>query len=58
MMTPRQVVRASLDGLDRGRLRVVVGWPNRVLGFLALRLAPGRLARRVAGSLYRPRAGA
>ena len=56
MMTPRQVVEASLDGLERGRLRVVVGLPNRVLGFLAQRLAPGRLARGVAGYLYRPRA--
>jgi short-subunit dehydrogenase len=56
MMTPRQVVEASLDGLERGRLRVVVGLSNRVLGFLAQRLAPGRLARGVAGYLYRPRA--
>lgn len=56
MMTPRQVVQASLDGLERGRLRAVVGLPNRVLGFLAQRLAPGRLARGVAGYLYRPRA--
>jgi short-subunit dehydrogenase len=56
MMTPRQVVEASLDGLERGRLRVVVGLSNRVLGFLAQRLAPGRLARCVAGYLYRPRA--
>ena len=56
MMTPRQVVEASLEGLDRGRLRVVVGLSNRVLGFLAQRLAPGRLARGVAGYLYRPRA--
>ena len=56
MMTPRQVVEASLDGLERGRLRVVVGFPNRVLGFLTRRLAPAWLARRVAGELYRPRA--
>ena len=55
MMTPRQVVEASLDGLDRRRLRVVVGFSNRVLGFVTRRLAPGWLARRVAGELYRPR---
>ena len=55
MMTPRQVVEASLDGLERGRLRVVVGFSNRVLGFLTQRLAPVWLARRVAGELYRPR---
>jgi short-subunit dehydrogenase len=54
-MTPQEVVRASLDGLDRGRLRVVVGLSNRILGFLVRRVAPGPLARRVAGDLYRPR---
>jgi len=55
MMTPRQVVEASLEALDRGRLRVVVGFSNRVLGFVTQRLAPAWLARRVAGELYRPR---
>jgi short-subunit dehydrogenase len=55
MMTPRQVVEASLAGLDRGRLRVVVGFSNRVLGFVTRRLAPTWLARRVAGELYRSR---
>jgi len=55
MMTSSQVVAASLDGLDRGRLRVVVGFSNRVLGFVTRRLAPAWLARRVAGELYRPR---
>jgi short-subunit dehydrogenase len=54
-MTADAVVRASLEGLDRGRLRVVAGWPNRVLGFVVQRLAPRGLARRVAGELYRPR---
>jgi short-subunit dehydrogenase len=53
MMTPRQVVEASLVGLESGRLRVVVGIPNRVLGFVTQRFAPNWLARRVAGSLYR-----
>lgn len=55
MMTPRQVVEASLAGLDRGRSRVVVGFSNRVLGFVTRRLAPEWLARRVAGELYRAR---
>jgi short-subunit dehydrogenase len=55
MMTPDAVVRASLEGLDRGRVRVVAGWPNRALGFVVQRLVPRSLARRVAGELYRPR---
>jgi short-subunit dehydrogenase len=58
MMTADQVVRASLRGLDRGRVRVVAGWSNRLLGFAVQRLAPRGLARRVAGALYRPRGGA
>jgi hypothetical protein len=57
MMTADEVVRASLVGLDRGKVRVVAGWPNRVLGFVVQRLAPRGLARRVAGELYRPRDG-
>ena len=55
MMTPRDVVQASLDGLDHGRRRVVVGFSNRILGWVTRRLAPAGLARRVAGELYRPR---
>jgi short-subunit dehydrogenase len=58
MMTPADVAEASLHGLDRGRVRVVAGWPNRLLGFVVQRLAPRGLARRVAGELYRPRGGA
>jgi short-subunit dehydrogenase len=55
MMTPRDVVAASLAGLENEKLRVVVGVSNRVLGFVAQRFAPGWLARRVAGGLYRDR---
>jgi short-subunit dehydrogenase len=55
LMTPRDVVEASLDGLDRGKGRVVVGFSNRLLGWVTRRLAPAALARRVAGELYRPR---
>jgi uncharacterized protein len=57
VMTPEAVVRASLEGLDRGRVRVVAGWSNRLLGFLSQRLAPRGLSRRVAGRLYKPIAG-
>jgi hypothetical protein len=55
MLTPQEVVRASLEGLESGRLRVVVGLSNRLLGFLVRRVAPSSLARRVAADLYRPR---
>jgi short-subunit dehydrogenase len=55
LMTAREVVEVSLAALDRRRLRVVVGIPNRLLGFVTQRLAPNALARRVAGELYRPR---
>jgi short-subunit dehydrogenase len=58
MMAPAAVAEASLRGLDRGRVRVVAGWPNRLLGFVVQRLAPRGLARRVAAQLYRPRGGA
>jgi short-subunit dehydrogenase len=54
-MTADAVVQASLAGLDRGRVRVVTGWSNRLLGVLSQRLAPRGVARRVAGELYRPR---
>jgi uncharacterized protein len=55
MMTAEAVARASLEGLDRGRVRVVPGWQNRALGFFVQRIAPRGLARRVAGALFRPR---
>jgi len=55
MMTPRDVVAASLAGLENERLRVVVGFSNRLLGFVTQRFAPGWLARKVAGGLYRDR---
>jgi hypothetical protein len=53
-MTSEDVVASSLRGLDRGRLRVIPGFPNRLLAALT-RLAPGWLARTVAATLYRPR---
>ena len=57
MMTAARVVETSLRGLDAGRVRVVAGWTNRLLGFVVQRLAPRGMARRVAGELYRPRGG-
>ena len=54
MMTPEAVVEASLKGLDKGRVRVVAGWSNRLLGFMSQRLAPRGLSRRVAARLYKP----
>jgi short-subunit dehydrogenase len=54
MMTAEQVVEASLRGLRHGRVRVVAGFPNQLLGFVVQRLAPRALARRVAGRLYKP----
>ena len=56
MLRPEEVVRASLAGLERGRVRVVVGWSNRALA-VAERFVPGVLVRRVAGTLYRPSGG-
>ncbi len=54
LMSAEQVVQASLEGLDRRRLRVVAGLSNRLLGVVVQRLAPRGLSRRVAGRLYRP----
>ena len=53
MMTAEQVVETSLRGLDRGRLRVVPGWSNR-LAIFAQRFVPAVVPRRVAAELYRP----
>ena len=53
MLTAEQVVEASLRGLDRGTLRVITGWTNRLAVF-AQRFVPAALPRRVAAELYRP----
>lgn len=53
-LSPEAVVRASLRGLERGRLRVVPGWSDRLNSQL-VRFLPGALVRRVAAQLYRPR---
>lgn len=52
--TPEAVVETCLRGLDRGRVRVIAGWSNRLLA-AAERLAPAAVTRRVAATLYRPR---
>jgi short-subunit dehydrogenase len=54
-MEPEEVVAISLRALERGRLRVVAGWPNRLLAGLT-RFAPLALSRRIAGELFRPSA--
>jgi short-subunit dehydrogenase len=53
MLTAERVVDASLQGLDRERLRVVTGWTNRLAVF-AQRFVPPFVPRRVAAELHRP----
>jgi short-subunit dehydrogenase len=55
-MTAAQVVSVSLKALDRGRVRVVPGLPNRALA-AAQALVPRAWVRRVAAALYRPHGG-
>lgn len=54
MMTAPAVVERSLRALDRGRLRVVPGWQNRLVAGVQ-RFVPGAIVRNVAGHLFRPR---
>jgi short-subunit dehydrogenase len=53
-MPAEQVVERSLRALERGTLRVVPGWRNRLLT-ASQKLLPRTLVRRVAGELFRPR---
>jgi short-subunit dehydrogenase len=53
MLTSEEVVEASLRGLGAGKLRVVPGFANRLLGTL-VRFTPGAWSRAVAARLYRP----
>jgi hypothetical protein len=53
-MSPDDVVERSLAALERGKLRVIPGWPNRVIA-TAERLVPGAVVRRMAAELFRPR---
>ena len=54
-MSAEDVVACSLRGLERGRLRVVAGWSNRLLAALQ-GWFPRPVVRRVAASLFRPSA--
>jgi short-subunit dehydrogenase len=56
MMTAPAVVERSLRALDRGTLRVVPGWQNRVMASVQA-FVPRSLVRTVAGRLFRPRPG-
>jgi len=56
MMSAEDVVASSLRGLDRGRVRVIAGLPNRVLAAVQA-FVPRGIVRRIAGELYRPRGG-
>jgi len=55
-MTAEAVVHRSLRALDKGRLRVITGWQNRLVAG-AQRFMPRALVRAVAGQLFRPRPG-
>lgn len=54
MLTSEDVVAASLRGLETGKLRVVAGFANRVLGAL-VPFTPGALTRAVGERLYKPK---
>lgn len=54
VMRAEDVVARSLSALERGTLRVVPGWTNRLV-VAGQALMPRALVRRVAGQLFRPR---
>jgi short-subunit dehydrogenase len=53
-MRPEQVAERSLDALEKGKLRVIPGWRDRLV-LRAQGLVPRAVVRRVAGELFRPR---
>lgn len=53
-MTPEAVVAVSLRGVERGTLRVVPGFSNRLMAAL-VPVTPGRLVRWLGAKLFRPR---
>lgn len=53
-MTPAAVVKASLEGLERGSRRVVPGFSNRLTASL-VRFTPAWITRRTVAALLRPR---
>ena len=55
MLSTQDVVGASMDGLDRGKLRVIPGLANRLVPQL-LRVSPVAFARVVTAQLFKPKA--
>lgn len=55
MLSAEEVVKASLAGLDRGKLRVIPGLANRLLPQL-LRVSPVAFTRTVTAQLFKPKA--
>jgi short-subunit dehydrogenase len=53
MHSAGDVVKGSLDALEAGQLRVIIGLTNRLAQF-AQRLVPSVLPRRIAAALHRP----
>jgi short-subunit dehydrogenase len=53
-MTPDAVAAVSLKALERGRLRVIPGWSNRLTAAL-VPFTPGWVVRRMGATLFRPR---
>jgi len=53
-MKPEEVAERSLDALEKGKLRVIPGWRDRLM-LRAQTLFPDAIVRRVAGELFRPR---
>ena len=56
-MTAGAVVEQSLRGVERGRLRVITGWQNRLVVGIQ-RFLPAALVRTMAARLFRPPPGA
>jgi short-subunit dehydrogenase len=53
-MKPEDVAERSLDALEKGKLRVIPGWRDRLV-LAAQSVFPRAVVRRVAGELFRPR---
>lgn len=55
-MTAAAVVEQSLRAVERGRLRVITGWQNRLVVGVQ-RFLPSALLRAVGAQLFRPPPG-
>jgi len=51
--TPEEVVEAALEGLERGKMRVISGWVNSLVAHAAT-LAPNSLVTKAVASKLRP----